>query len=126
MAKTKSDNPAEMDNSDALPGQELAPSPPQPEVVDNPAEMDPQAALPTPPDEVDPPAADPAHQQADTVTVRVLAAVTIGTVRYQPNDVIEGLPELLLAQHSESLDDHPDAVAHAVESGGQVKTHGAE
>lgn len=50
---------------------------------------------------------------AQRCDVRVLAAVTIGDVRYQPDDVIEGLPEDLAKAYKSSLDQHPDAVAYA-------------
>ena len=52
--------------------------------------------------------------------VRVLAPVTIGGVRYQPNTVLEGLPLALVEAHLGSVDPHPDAVDYARANGGEV------
>lgn len=51
--------------------------------------------------------------QVERCDVRVLAAVTIGDTRYQPDEVIEGLPVAVAQAHSDSVDTHPDAVAYA-------------
>ena len=53
--------------------------------------------------------------------MRVLAPVTIAGTRYEPNDVIEGLPLALIEAYAGSVDDHPDAVTYARDSGGTVK-----
>lgn len=52
--------------------------------------------------------------------VRVLAPVTIGGVRYQPNTVLEGLPLALVEAHMGSVDPHPEAVDYARANGGEV------
>ena len=52
-------------------------------------------------------------EQAERCDVRVLAAVTIGDTRYQPDEVIEGLPVATAKAHQDSVDPHPDAVAYA-------------
>ena len=52
--------------------------------------------------------------------VRVLAPVTIGDVRYQPNPVLEGLPLALVEAHLGSVDPHPEAVAYARANDGAV------
>ena len=52
--------------------------------------------------------------------VRVLAPVTIGSVRYQPNTVLEGLPLALLEAHLGSVDPHPEAVDYARANDGEV------
>ena len=52
--------------------------------------------------------------------VRVLAPVTIGSVRYQPNTVLEGLPLALVEAHLGSVDPHPEAVAYARANDGAV------
>lgn len=68
--------------------------------------------------------AEPAPAPPENViTVRVLSAVTIGDARYQPNTVLT-LPAVLAQQHAEALDDHPDAIAMALDDGGVEHTHG--
>ena len=52
--------------------------------------------------------------------VRVLAPVTIGGVRYQPNTVLEGLPLALVEAHMGSVDPHPEAVDYARANDGEV------
>lgn len=52
--------------------------------------------------------------------VRVLAPVTIGGVRYQPNTVLEGLPLALVEAHLGSVDPHPEAVDYARANDGEV------
>lgn len=53
--------------------------------------------------------------------VRVLAAVTIAGQRFQPDDVIEGIPEDVAKAHAGSVDPHPDAVDYARSAGAPVK-----
>lgn len=65
----------------------------------------------------------PAPQEDAVITVRVLSAVTIGAVRYQPNTVLT-LSSVLAKQHAVALDDHPDAIAMALADGGAERTHG--
>ena len=67
------------------------------------------------------PAAPKPNEQSEHFDVRVLAPVTIAGTRYEPNDVIEGLPLALIDAHAGSVDDHPDAVTYARENGGAVK-----
>lgn len=67
------------------------------------------------------PAAPKPNEQPEYFDVRVLASVTIAGTRYEPNDVIEGLPLELIEAYASSVDDHPDAVTHARENGGAVK-----
>ena len=62
-----------------------------------------------------------AQDEAEHCDVRVLAAVTIGGERYQPDDVIEGLPAHLAQAYMGSVDAHPDAVAYARSIGASVK-----
>ena len=67
---------------------------------------------------VDQPAGYTAEQPTATldvvqVDVRVLAAVTIGGARFQPDDVIEGMPDSVAQAYAGSVDPHPDAVAYA-------------
>ncbi|MEH3087712.1 MAG: hypothetical protein PGN26_14530 [Xylophilus ampelinus] len=62
-------------------------------------------------------AAVDAQATGKPVAGRVLAAVTIAGVRYQPNEVITGLPGSLAKQHADSVDSHPDAVAYARSQG---------
>lgn len=64
---------------------------------------------------------DPAPQDVALVAVRVLAAVTIDGVRFQPDDVIEGMPESVAKAYVGSVDPHPDAVAYARSVGSPVK-----
>ena len=64
---------------------------------------------------------DPAPQDVALVDVRVLAAVTIDGVRFQPDDVIEGVPETIAQAYAGSVDPHPDAVAYARSVGAPVK-----
>lgn len=64
---------------------------------------------------------DPAPQDVALVDVRVLAAVTIDGVRFQPDDVIEGMPESIAQAYAGSVDPHPDAVAYARSVGAPVK-----
>ncbi|MFT3815444.1 MAG: hypothetical protein QM740_19050 [Acidovorax sp.] len=52
-------------------------------------------------------------EQTERCDVRVLAAVTIGDTRYQPDEVIEGLSVAIAQAHHGSVDPHPDAVAYA-------------
>ena len=52
--------------------------------------------------------------------VRVLAAVTIADVRYQPGVVIEGIPVDVAEAHAGSVDAHPDAVAYARSTNAEV------
>ena len=69
--------------------------------------------------------AEPTLTDADLkgkkVDCRVLSAVTLYGVRFEPNDVLEGVPETLATQHKGSLDSHPDAVAFARAEGYPVK-----
>lgn len=54
---------------------------------------------------------------------RVLLAGFIGSIAYQPNDVVS-MPESLGKAHADSLDGHKDAVAYALGiNGNQVKEH---
>lgn len=54
---------------------------------------------------------------------RVLRAVTIGAIAYQPNDVVS-LPDSLGKSHADALDSDKEAVAYALqENGNQVKEH---
>lgn len=62
-----------------------------------------------------------AADEAEHCDARVLAAVTIDGQRYQPDDVIEGLPQALAQAYKSSLDPHPDAVAYARSTGAPVK-----
>lgn len=64
---------------------------------------------------------DPGPQELVLVDVRVLAAVTIDGVRFQPDDVIEGVPETIAQAYAGSVDPHPDAVAYARSVGSPVK-----
>jgi len=64
---------------------------------------------------------DPAPQDVALVAVRVLAAVTIDGERFQPDDVIEGMPEAIAQAYAGSVDPHPDAVAYARSVGAPVK-----
>lgn len=64
---------------------------------------------------------DPATQDVALVAVRVLAAVIIDGVRFQPDDVIEGVPETIAQAYAGSVDPHPDAVAYARSVGSPVK-----
>ncbi|WP_338499936.1 hypothetical protein [Delftia tsuruhatensis] len=64
---------------------------------------------------------DPVPQDVALVAVRVLAAVTIDGVRFQPDDVIEGVPETIAQAYAGSVDPHPDAVAYARSVGSPVK-----
>lgn len=64
---------------------------------------------------------DPAPQDVALVAVRVLAAVIIDGVRFQPDDVIEGMPEAAAKAYAGSVDPHPDAVAYARSVGAPVK-----
>lgn len=78
----------------------------------------------TPADDIpaDPdPAAVLAGATGAPVDGRVLAAVTIAGTRYQPNDVVVGLPGSIAEQHRDSIDTHPDAVAYARAQGFPVK-----
>lgn len=59
------------------------------------------------------------------VTARVLVAVTIGSTRYQPNDIIADLPEALANSHADALDIHPAAIELALADGGQIKHYEA-
>ena len=68
------------------------------------------AALNAQPDPQAPPA-------EELVSARVLCAVTIGANSYQPDEVIEGLPATIAAQHVGAIDSHPDAVAYAMDNG---------
>ena len=63
---------------------------------------------------------DAAPQQVQVVDVRVLAAVTIGGARFQPDDVIEGMPDSVAQAYAGSVDQHPDAVAYARSLGAPV------
>lgn len=54
------------------------------------------------------------------VDVRVLASVTIGGARFQPDDVIEGMPDSVAQAYAGSVDPHPDAVAYARSLGAPV------
>ena len=67
-------------------------------------------------------AAQPDHapQQVQLVDVRVLADVTIGGMRFQPDDVIEGMPDSVAQAYAGSVDPHPDAVAYARSLGAPV------
>ncbi|UGA37796.1 hypothetical protein JOS77_28250 [Chromobacterium haemolyticum] len=64
----------------------------------------------------------PAAPEDAVITVRVLSAVTIGDVRYQPNTVLT-LSSVLAKQHADALDDHPDAIAMALADGGKEILH---
>lgn len=57
---------------------------------------------------------------AELCNVRVLASVTIGETRYQPDMVIEGLPVATANANRGSVDQHPDAVAYARSIGAPV------
>ena len=59
--------------------------------------------------------------EVQLVDVRVLAAVTIGGERFQPDDVIEGMPEGVAQAYAGSVDQHPAAVAYARSVGAPVK-----
>jgi len=59
------------------------------------------------------------------VTARVLVAVTIGDARYQPNDIIADLPEVLANSHAGALDRHPAAIELALADGGKIKRYEA-
>lgn len=63
---------------------------------------------------------DHVAEEVQLVDVRVLAAVTIGGERFQPDDVIEGMPENVAQAYAGSVDPHPDAVAYARANGGDV------
>ncbi len=71
-------------------------------------------AAPEPPAEPDP----SLEASVETSTVRVLCTTTLGANRYQPNNVIEGVPADVLSQYAGSLDPHPDAIAFAKAEGG--------
>ncbi len=58
----------------------------------------------------------------ETVLVRVLVSSTIGVRRYAPNDVI-GLPASVAKQATGSVDQDPDAVAHALGLGAEVQEY---
>lgn len=66
---------------------------------------------------------DPAPQEVQLVDVRVLAAVTIGGERFQPDDVIEGMPGSVADAYAGSVDSHPEAVAYACSIGAPVKPY---
>lgn len=93
------------------------------------AEVDPAQALAaagaTPEDGATTDPADSAGSnhaaEVEVCDVRVLAPVTIGCERFDPNDVIEGLPLALAEAHAGSVDTHPDAVAYARSTGSPVK-----
>lgn len=68
-------------------------------------------------------AIEPEPQPAAVVTARVLVAVTIGDIRYQPNDIIADLPEALANSHGAALDRHPAAIELALADGGKIKRH---
>lgn len=63
---------------------------------------------------------DAAPQQVQLIDVRVLAAVNIGGARFQPDDVIEGMPDSVAQAYAGSVDPHPDAVAYARSIGALV------
>lgn len=63
---------------------------------------------------------DAVPQQVQLIDVRVLAAVTIGGARFQPDDVIEGMPDSVAQAYAGSVDPHPDAVAYARSLGASV------
>lgn len=67
------------------------------------------------------PAAREPDEHPERFDVRVLTPVTIADVRYEPNDVIEGLPLALVEAYAGSVDDHPDAVTYARDNGAPVK-----
>lgn len=67
---------------------------------------------------------DPTPAEVESCAVRVLAAVTIGHVRYKPNTLIEGMPLALAKAHAGSVDPHPDAVAYARSIGSPVEHFG--
>ncbi|UXC18555.1 hypothetical protein [Comamonas squillarum] len=72
-----------------------------------------------PPGAGNPPAEAP-PAKVERRAVRVLAAVTIADVRYQPGVLIEGIPVDLAEAHAGSVDAHPDAVAYARSTNAQV------
>lgn len=59
------------------------------------------------------PAVDAPEKAGATTEARVLAAVTLAGVRHAPGVLLEGVPVALAKAHADSLDAHPDAVAHA-------------
>lgn len=59
------------------------------------------------------PAAGSTEKAGATTEARVLAAVTLAGVRHAPGVLLEGVPVALVEAHADSLDAHPDAVAHA-------------
>lgn len=65
--------------------------------------------------------ADPPTNPGETVMVRVLAAVTLGAARYQPDDVVDLVPAALAKQNAASVDANPDAVEYALDNGSPVK-----
>ncbi len=60
-----------------------------------------------------PPESDAADAAGATTSARILAAVTIGGVRYRPDGILEGLPAGVAGAHADALDPHPDAVSYA-------------
>ncbi len=66
------------------------------------------------------PPAEALPAKVERRAVRVLAAVTIADVRYQPGVLIEGIPVDLAEAHAGSVDAHPDAVAYARSTNAQV------
>ena len=68
-----------------------------------------------------PATAGAAPGDGELVDVRVLAAVTIGGERFEPDDVIEGMPDNVAQAYAGSVDPHPDAVAYARATGAPVK-----
>ena len=75
----------------------------------------------------DTPAAPDAEQIKGTgkgVDVRVLSGITIAGVRYEPNDVVTGLPESFAKDHAEAFDTDAAAVAYARELGMPVRAFG--
>ncbi|MFM9926903.1 hypothetical protein VLK31_28225 [Variovorax sp. H27-G14] len=68
-------------------------------------------------------AAAQASAKSKKVTGRVLVAITLGAQRWEPNDIIEDVPESLVG---DSVDAHEDAVAYAREQGFLVKAYAPE
>lgn len=54
------------------------------------------------------------------ITGRVLVAITLGAQRWEPNDIIEDVPESLVG---DSVDTHEDAVEYARAQGFPVKAY---
>lgn len=64
-----------------------------------------------------------ASAKSKKITGRVLVAITLGAQRWEPNDIIEGVPESLVGDR---VDTHEDAVAYAREQGFPTKAYAPE